>query len=77
MTGVKTQLDLPACPRCGARDVVPVVYGLPAPEATAAEDRGELVLGGCLVGDEDAELVCRQCHAPLPRTRSARGTTPS
>ena len=63
---MKTEVGLPACPRCGAREAVPVAYGYPGPEAAAAQERGELVLGGCMIGDESPEFICGHCHAPLP-----------
>jgi len=41
------------CPRCGAADPVPILYGMPTEKAGEAAARGELVLGGCAV-DSDA-----------------------
>lgn len=61
----------PPCPRCGSSGVVEIVYGLPGGEAVAAEQRDEIVLGGCLVGDESPDYVCRACDEPLPWARSA------
>jgi hypothetical protein len=49
------------CPVCGGR-LVPILYGLPTPEAGAAADRGEIELGGCLVTGDDPQLACRGCH---------------
>lgn len=49
------------CPACGGR-LVPILYGLPTPEAGEAADRGEIELGGCLVTDDDPRLACRSCH---------------
>ena len=36
------------CPTCGAR-VLPVVYGMPEGPVFEAADRGELVIGGCVI----------------------------
>jgi hypothetical protein len=36
-----------------------------------AEQRGEIVLGGCLVGPESPDYECRDCHAALPWVRRA------
>ncbi len=47
-----------SCPRCGS-PAVPIVYGLPAGELFEAADRGEVVLGGCMVWDEQPEWACR------------------
>jgi hypothetical protein len=30
------------------------------------EERGEVSLGGCLVGPESPDYECRSCGAPLP-----------
>jgi hypothetical protein len=46
-----------ACPRCGGR-AVPVLHGLPSLEAFEATDRGEILLVGCLVTDDDPDFAC-------------------
>ena len=51
------------CPRCGAADLVPVIYGYPDAELFAREERGEVVLGGCVVTPDAPALVCRRCGA--------------
>jgi hypothetical protein len=57
----------PACPHCGsAAEPLPIVYGYPTHEAFEAEQRGELVIGGCLIGDESPDYQCRDCRAALP-----------
>lgn len=38
----------PACPVCGLAGTA-IVYGYPMPETFAAADRGEVVLGGCVI----------------------------
>jgi hypothetical protein len=40
---------------------VPVVYGLPAAEAVSAAERGEIVLGGCVIASDVPEWSCRRC----------------
>ncbi len=60
-------VDSPPCPRCGASIVpVPIVYGLPSYETFKAYERGEIGLGGCVVGPESPEFECPSCHAALP-----------
>jgi hypothetical protein len=46
--------------------VVRIVYGYPNVRLGNAERRGEIVLGGCLVGPESPAYECRICHVPLP-----------
>lgn len=56
MTSRKTTLNYP---RCGTRGV-PILYGLPSHEAFEAEERGELVIGGCM-DDASVDLGCPKC----------------
>ena len=49
------------CPRCGAREAVPLVMGLPSAELFELADRGLVVLGGCLMGPEEHDVHCRSC----------------
>jgi hypothetical protein len=62
-------VPLPPCPACGSRDAAPIVYGYPSSETWEAEERGEVVIGGCLVGPESPDYECRQCHTALPWIR--------
>ena len=59
-------LGLPPCPRCGSPDAVEIVYGYPTAETFEASERGEVVLGGCVIGPEAPDYVCRTCHSALP-----------
>ncbi|MEO5986932.1 MAG: hypothetical protein ABIW50_07605 [Candidatus Limnocylindria bacterium] len=61
-----TETPAPACPSCGSTDALRILYGLPTPEAVEASERGELVIGGCLIGGESPDFECRGCGAPLP-----------
>lgn len=49
------------CPRCGAQNTVPIVYGYPAPATEEAARRGEIVLGGCIIGPEAPVWACPAC----------------
>ena len=61
-----TETAFPPCPACGSIDAIPVVYGLPPVDLWEAEQRGNLILGGCLIGPESPDFECRGCHAALP-----------
>ena len=50
-----------SCPKCGNRDVIPIVYGYPLPETMEAAERGEVEQGGCCVTGDDPTLKCRAC----------------
>jgi hypothetical protein len=41
------------------------MYGDPEPELIERERRGELVIGGPTVGDNDAEYACGACGKPV------------
>jgi len=52
----------PSCPQCGsAADVIPIIYGYPSEELMKAADRGEVALGGCIVGDDAPRWRCKKC----------------
>ena len=53
----------PSCPACQSGDVVPIAYGLPMGEGLARAQRGEVMLGGCVVWDESPQWHCRACGA--------------
>jgi hypothetical protein len=55
-----------ACSKCGSTDAVRIVYGYPTIDLFQAEQRGEVSLGGCIVGNEPPDYACRSCGAALP-----------
>ena len=55
-----------ACPSCGSTDAIRIEYGYPTDELFEASRRGEVRLGGCIVGDESPDYECRACGARLP-----------
>jgi hypothetical protein len=72
-----SKFEKPACPECGSRDVLPIVYGLPGPELEARALRGEVMLGGCVVFDSSPDLGCTNCGASwrdMRPTHHFRGT---
>ena len=57
---------VPACPSCGSTDAVRMVYGYPTAETFEAAERGEVQLGGCVIGEESPDYACQGCGNPLP-----------
>lgn len=51
------------CPRCRSLDTLHIAYGFPSPKLFEAADRGEVVLGGCIVGRPggDPDRRCTEC----------------
>ena len=53
---------IPPCPICRSADhVLPIMYGLPAPEGFAAAERKEVVLGGCFLAFDSPRWQCETC----------------
>jgi len=41
--------------------MIPIVFGYPMPETFEAADRGDVILGGCVVWGEDPTHRCSAC----------------
>ena len=54
------------CPKCGER-LIEIVYGRPDPELFEASERGEVILGGCLINGDDPEYRCKKCRLDYSR----------
>lgn len=62
----------PQCPRCH-ETMVPIVYGLPPVELGEASSRGEVILGGCCIDeDEMPEWGCVRCEEATAREAELR-----
>lgn len=50
------------CPRCQGTSIVPIVHGMPTPDMEERRARGEVELGGCMVGlNPDPRWRCQAC----------------
>ena len=67
MTDAPKQRHGVACPACNSSDVVEFLYGLPSPEGRAMLERGERVMGGCMVSSEAPVWRCRACRQEFGR----------
>ena len=47
-----------ACPACAAEAPVRIAYGYPTGDMFGASQRGELALGGCVVGSDSPTWAC-------------------
>jgi hypothetical protein len=52
-----------ACDLCGKTPARRVLYGYPSPELIERARRGEVILGGCLIGGEQPNWLCRKCES--------------
>ncbi len=51
------------CPKCGSPNYIPIVYGYPSPEAFEKAERGELILAGCCIFEENPPVkCCKNCR---------------
>ena len=51
------------CPECGSGRVARILYGLPhfSEELERKLEAGEVVLGGCMISDDDPTRQCAEC----------------
>lgn len=69
---VSTPAEASPCPVCGC-PMVPIAYGYPGPDMFDAADRGDIVLGGCMVPEGAPVERCVACW-PSPSRGSASGS---
>ena len=60
------------CAKCGRHVRKKVVYGYPCPELMEQARRGEVVLGGCEVGEPIDPWWCDHCRPARNRTAMGR-----
>ena len=41
---------------------MPIMYGLPSPEAEEEAMNGEVLMGGCVVEEDSPTLYCKSCE---------------
>lgn len=49
------------CLECGSGEVIPIEYGLPGKEMSDRAERGEILLGGCVVSEDSPVWHCKDC----------------
>lgn len=50
------------CPECGRNAGVEIVYGYPTRRLFRQAERRDVVLGGCIVRNDDPNAQCLECH---------------
>ena len=56
------------CAHCGG-SALPVAYGMPGPEMVDASARGEIVLGGSIIGSDNPVWECVECRTRITEPR--------
>ena len=52
---------MPTCPKCGSSANIPIIYGRPGSELLEKAERGEVVLGGCIITPDRNLYKCKDC----------------
>jgi len=50
---------------CGGSPATPVVYGYPTRELIESAERGEVILGGCIIEADQPRRLCPGCASSL------------
>ena len=51
------------CPKCGKSWIAEILWGYPNMSSIEKElEKKEIVLGGCLVSNNDPKWECNDCH---------------
>jgi hypothetical protein len=52
----------PICSKCNSnKEVIPILYGMPTGEAFKESEEGKLLIGGCVISDNDPQYYCKRC----------------
>ena len=51
-----------SCPKCKSLNVVSIIYGMPAPELAEDAEKGNVILGGCVIHEDAREYHCKKCN---------------
>jgi len=49
------------CPKCGSDELIQISYGLPTTKAVERANKGEIILGGCVVSEDSPLWCCNKC----------------
>lgn len=50
------------CPRCGSKNSVKIIYGMPSYELFQEAEVGKVKLGGCCITEGASEYFCKDCE---------------
>jgi hypothetical protein len=65
--------EISKCPKCASQRVAEIYYGFPAFEEIEADLRAErIVLGGCVIGENDPQWRCLNCNHEFGMPSSKR-----
>lgn len=50
------------CPKCGSKNTVRIVYGYPSKKTLEIAKNSKVILGGCIISDNDPAWHCNDCQ---------------
>ena len=50
------------CPKCKSSKVIKIVYGMPDYSLQEDEEKGKVVLGGCVIHEDAPKYHCKKCQ---------------
>lgn len=50
------------CPKCGSKNSVKIVYGMPSHELFEEAQAGNVKLGGCVITEDNSDYCCKDCE---------------
>ncbi|MBM3911214.1 MAG: hypothetical protein FJ356_06155 [Thaumarchaeota archaeon] len=50
------------CTKCGSKNTVRIVYGYPSEKTLVAAKYGKVILGGCIISNNDPAWYCNDCQ---------------
>lgn len=69
MKPIKVRSKPLKCHKCGKQSVVKILYGEPTPEAGEWERAGLVVLGGCILNENNPDWACTHCETEYLRKK--------
>lgn len=60
--GFRVAVNYKKCPKCGSRNSVKIVYGMPSYELFQKAEAGKVKLGGCIIEKDSPEYFCKDCE---------------
>jgi len=58
------------CPKCGSKNSLRIIYGMPSHELFEEADAGKVRLGGCCIFEGNPEYFCKDCENEWKRDQA-------
>ena len=50
------------CPKCGSKNSIEIIYGIPVPELFQEAEAGKVKLGDCCIFEGNPDYFCKGCE---------------